>query len=79
MEDVEEDQASGLPHIDVASASKIIVQVPLIWDPLSSPDWDKESHSKDALVRIKRYVIIYLSCNHGFRQRDSGALLSLLH
>lgn len=26
------------------------------WDPLNSPDWDKESHSKDALLRIKRFV-----------------------
>lgn len=26
------------------------------WDPLSSPDWDKESHTKEALLRIKRYV-----------------------
>lgn len=25
------------------------------WDPLCSPDWDKESHSKEALLRIKRY------------------------
>lgn len=24
------------------------------WDPLNSPDWDKETHSKDALLRIKR-------------------------
>lgn len=25
------------------------------WDPFSSPDWDNEKHTKEALVRIKRY------------------------
>ena len=24
------------------------------WDPMTSQDWDKESHSKEALMRIKR-------------------------
>lgn len=30
------------------------------WDPLSSPDWDRESHTKEALLRIKRCVACYL-------------------
>ena len=25
-----------------------------VWDPLSSPDWDREKHSKEAIMRIKR-------------------------
>ena len=25
------------------------------WDPFSSSDWDNERHTKEALVRIKRY------------------------
>ena len=24
------------------------------WDPFSSPDWDNEKHTREALVRIKR-------------------------
>ena len=27
------------------------------WNPFSSPDWDKETHTKDALFRIKRFQI----------------------
>ena len=29
------------------------------WDPLNSPDWDKEQHSKEALLRIKRFGKLY--------------------
>ena len=25
------------------------------WNPFTSPDWDNERHSREALVRIKRY------------------------
>ena len=25
------------------------------WDPFSSPDWDNEKHTREALVRIKRF------------------------
>lgn len=45
------------PDMGGASTSKVFVvqKVSPIWDPLCSPDWDKESHSKEALLRIKRY------------------------
>jgi len=33
---------------------KVVTVTEPKWDPLSSPDWDKEVHSKEALVRIKR-------------------------
>lgn len=42
-----------------ASGTKVVVKnIPPAppWNPLSSPDWDKESHTKEALLRIKRYV-----------------------
>ena len=29
------------------------------WDPMTSQDWDKESHSKEALMRIKRWVLTH--------------------
>lgn len=32
----------------------IVVTSEMVWDPLSSPDWDKESHTREAIVRIKR-------------------------
>ena len=32
----------------------LVKEVKVPWDPLSSPDWDKEQHSKDSLLRIKR-------------------------
>ncbi len=41
----------------VAGASKEVVvqkKVDLSWDPLICPDWDKETHTKEALLRIKR-------------------------
>ena len=36
-------------------ATFVIMREP-VWDPLSSPDWDKEKHRKEAIVRIKRYT-----------------------
>lgn len=44
-----------------SAADKIISMVKEVkkapWDPLNSPDWDKESHSKEALLRIKRCLV----------------------
>lgn len=45
---------SGAKFID---AVKELKKAP--WDPLNSPDWDKEQHSKEALLRIKRLVKYY--------------------
>lgn len=39
-----------------AGGKKLLVKLvgePL-WDPFAPSDWDKEKHSKDAVVRIKR-------------------------
>lgn len=36
----------------LAGLKKVKVAPP--WDPLRSPDWDQETHSKEALFRIKR-------------------------
>ena len=41
----------GVPKPGVA---KVVVVTEPRWDPLASPDWDKEVHTKEALVRIKR-------------------------
>ena len=40
----------------VGSSGKVVLvkKVAPAWDPQCSPDWDKESHSKEALLRIKR-------------------------
>ena len=27
------------------------------WDPFSSSDWDNEKHTREALIRIKRYSV----------------------
>ncbi len=45
---VEGDSGEGATKYVVVKEAKVP------WDPLSSPDWDKEQHSKDALLRIKR-------------------------
>ena len=34
------------------------------WNPFSSSDWDNEKHTKEALVRIKRYSV-YLAWGRG--------------
>ena len=41
----------GVPKPGVA---KVVVVTEPRWDPLTSPDWDKEGHTKEALVGIKR-------------------------
>ena len=42
----------------VAEASTHVVSVVTVpdtaWDPSKSSDWDKEKHTKEAVVRIKR-------------------------
>ena len=41
-----------------AAGGKVVVVVNKApWDPMTSQDWDKESHSKEALMRIKRWVV----------------------
>ena len=39
-----------------SGAGKVVLvkHVALPWDPLNSTDWDGESHTKEALLRIKR-------------------------
>ena len=56
--------ASSSSTVEIASSAATIeaggkkVLVRLVgepkWDPFTSPDWDQETHSKDAVVRIKR-------------------------
>ena len=54
------DGASSSQGQSSANGSSIMQKIKAViapaWDPLSSPDWDKESHSKDALLRIKRWI-----------------------
>lgn len=49
---------SGGTTTNASSKVKVVKKIPPAppWDPLSSPDWDKESHTKEALLRIKRYI-----------------------
>ena len=42
----------------VAGAGTVVVLKSVKWDPFSSPDWDNEKHTKEALVRIKRLTLI---------------------
>lgn len=51
--DVELEQVPGTS----ASGSKVVVLKKKVWDPFSSPDWDNEKHTKEALIRIKRYFL----------------------
>ena len=48
---VGQEMVGGVPKPGVA---KVVVVTEPRWDPLTSPDWDKEVHTKEALVRIKR-------------------------
>ena len=40
----------------VGGEGTVVVLKSVKWDPFSSPDWDNEKHTKEALVRIKRFV-----------------------
>lgn len=40
--------------VPVAGEGAVVVLKSVKWDPFSSPDWDNEKHTKEALVRIKR-------------------------
>ena len=48
---VGQEMVGGVPKPGV---TKVVVVTEPRWDPLTSPDWDKEVHTKGALVRIKR-------------------------
>ena len=48
---VGQEVVGGVPKPGV---TKVVVVTEPRWDPLTSPDWDKEVHTKEALVRIKR-------------------------
>lgn len=52
MEAVDDD---GEDATDVPEASGVGANASagVPWDPLKSPDWDKETHTRDAIVRIK--------------------------
>ena len=48
--------------VDVGESSAVGDEGPTVvilksvkWDPFSSPDWDNEKHTREALVRIKRF------------------------
>ena len=45
---------NGGQPVPVAGGSGVEVINKVVWDPFTSSDWDKERHSKEALVRIKR-------------------------
>ena len=45
----------GGPGASGGAKVVVVKQVALPWDPLSSTDWNGESHTKEALLRIKRY------------------------
>ena len=42
--------------VAIAGEGTVVVLNGVKWDPFSSPDWDNEKHTKEALVRIKRYM-----------------------
>ena len=37
------------------SSINVVGEGRTLWDPLDSLDWDKESYSRDAIFRIKRF------------------------
>ena len=48
--------SSGNAASSEAGVKKLLVRMvgEPTWDPFASPDWDKETHTKEAVVRIKR-------------------------
>lgn len=48
--------AEGSEGAAGGSKGKVVVIIKAPWDPMNSQDWDKESHTKEALMRIKRWV-----------------------
>ena len=44
--------------VGAAGEGTVVVLKSVKWDPFSSPDWDNEKHTREALVRIKRFVCI---------------------
>ena len=47
---------SGQSTATVVSEGKVSFDS-VKWDPFSSSDWDNEKHTREALVRIKRYGV----------------------
>ena len=45
----QEDEDEGASP--TTSAKGAVVALP--WDPITSTDWDKEKHTRDAIVRVK--------------------------
>lgn len=46
------------PSVSSVGEGTVVVLKGVKWDPFSSPDWDNEKHTREALVRIKRFVCI---------------------
>lgn len=44
--------AAGTKPVSTVKVTLVLSDV--MWDPLTSADWDTERHTKEALVRIKR-------------------------
>lgn len=44
--------AAGTKLVNAVKVTLVTADV--LWDPLTSADWDRERHTKEALVRIKR-------------------------
>ena len=42
--------------VAAAGEGTVVALKSVKWDPFSSLDWDNEKHTREALVRIKRFV-----------------------
>lgn len=53
----EEEDEGAVAAVSVTgsqAAVKVVLTSPRIpWDPMTSTDWDKEKHTRDAIIRIK--------------------------
>ena len=68
MSDDGEEEGEASASASPGLGKVVLVKAPSVpWDPLSSPDWDRESHSKEALLRIKRLVMSWGIVSLGVR------------
>ena len=49
----DEDEGASATTSAKGATNVVVTLSKLPWDPMTSTDWDKEKHTRDAIIRVK--------------------------
>lgn len=80
-EEEDEEAVAAVSVTGSQAAVKVVLTSPRIpWDPMTSTDWDKEKHTRDAIIRIKGDLeSIYKDPPHGICVIPSEDNITIIH